>query len=44
MAPCMAMGEAAGQAAAQAVRHGVAFRDVDIARLRAELKENGAVV
>jgi len=44
MAPCMAMGEAAGQAAAQVARRGVAFRDVDVARLRAELQENGAVV
>ena len=44
MAPCMAMGEAAGQAARQAVGEGRAFAEVDIVRLRRELAENRAVV
>ena len=44
MAPCMAMGEAAGVAAALAVRGKKAFADVDPAALRTELKRHGAVV
>jgi len=44
MAPCMAMGEAAGQAARQAVRDNRSFAEVDTARLRRELTENNAVV
>ena len=44
MAPCMAMGEAAGQAAAQVVREGKAFGGVDVARLRGELAEQGAIL
>lgn len=43
-APCMAMGQAAGTAARQVVREGVAFRDVDVPRLRADLVAEGAVV
>ncbi|MCF7838657.1 MAG: FAD-dependent oxidoreductase [Candidatus Marinimicrobia bacterium] len=44
MAPCMAMGEAAGVAAAQVVRSPAAFAGVDFAALRAELRRRGAVV
>ena len=43
-APCMAMGEAAGMAACQAVRKKIPFREVDTDRLRAALKEQGAIV
>ena len=44
MAPCMAMGEAAGLAAAQVARRGVAFRDVDVRNLRDALREGEAIV
>jgi len=44
MAPCMAMGEAAGQAARQVVEGGGAFAEVDFALLREELRGRGAVV
>lgn len=44
MAPCMAMGEAAGQAAGQVVRDTKAFAQVDTALLRRELAEHDAVV
>ncbi|MDP7162938.1 MAG: FAD-dependent oxidoreductase [Phycisphaerae bacterium] len=44
MGPCFAMGEAAGQAARQVVRHGVAFGEVNVQELRDELKANGAIV
>jgi hypothetical protein len=44
MAPCMAMGEAAGQAARQAVAENRSFAEVDTARLQRELSENDAVV
>lgn len=42
MAPCMAMGEAAGRAAKNAVRAGVAPRQIDVTALRAELIAAGA--
>ncbi len=42
MATCMAMGEAAGVAAAQALEHGVAPRAVDVERLRRRLLLRGA--
>jgi len=42
MATCMAMGEAAGRAAAIAVRNGVLPADVDIHELRKSLLGNGA--
>ncbi len=42
MAPCMAMGEAAGRAAKIAVRDGVMPSAVDMAKLRSELLEKGA--
>lgn len=41
---CMAMGEAAGIAAAIAVRDGVNVRDIDTGKLLAKLRENGAVL
>jgi len=44
MAPCMAMGEAAGVAAAQVVREGKPFAQVDAVRLRQTLKDGGAIV
>ena len=40
--PCMAMGEAAGVAAALALDAGVAVRDVDVKRLQATLRAQGA--
>jgi hypothetical protein len=43
-APCMAMGEAAGQAARQVVRGKLPFAEVDVDALRAELREHGAIV
>jgi len=42
MAPCMAMGEAAGRAAKLAIRAGVAPSQLDVATLRAELLAKGA--
>jgi hypothetical protein len=42
MATCMAMGEAAGRAAKQAVRAGIAPTEVDVKKLQAELLEHGA--
>ena len=42
MATCMAMGEAAGRAAKQAVRAGIAPAEVDVKKLQAELREHGA--
>jgi hypothetical protein len=44
MAPVMAMGEAAGHAAAAVVRQRIPFAEVDPTALRSELKANGAVV
>jgi len=41
---CMAMGQAAGAAAALAIRQGIASRDVDLTELRALLKRHGAIV
>lgn len=42
MAPCMAMGEAAGRAAKQAVENHIAPRQVNVAELQKELLEQGA--
>ncbi len=42
MPPCMAMGQAAGTAAAMAVQHGVDVRGVDPQTLRDRLKKDGA--
>ena len=42
MPPCMGMGQAAGIAAAMAVKQGITVRKVDAQELRAVLKENGA--
>jgi len=44
MAQCMAMGQAAGTAAAMAVKGGGAVRDVDVASLRARLAADGAIL
>jgi hypothetical protein len=44
MAPCMAMGEACGAAAAQMVGAGVSAAAVDTARLRERLRATGALV
>ena len=40
--PCMAMGEAAGAAAAQAVQRGVTVREADVGALQKRLREQGA--
>jgi hypothetical protein len=42
MATCMAMGEAAGRAAAMAVSEGISPADVDVRRLQHELLSHGA--
>lgn len=42
MAPCMAMGEAAGRAAKMAVRNGLTPSEVDVTSLQQELLANGA--
>jgi len=44
MAPCMAMGEAAGQAAQQAVRDDRPFAEVDTTALRRDLAAHDAIV
>lgn len=44
MPACVATGEAAGMAAAMALKDNVAPGDVDIEKLRAKLLENGAVI
>ena len=43
-APCYAMGHAAGLAAVQVVREGLAFREVDADALREALLADGAIV
>ena len=40
--PCMAMGEAAGVAAAMAREYGVTVRDIDVTELQRRLREQGA--
>jgi hypothetical protein len=40
----MVLGEAAGRAAAQAARRGVAVQDVDVSRLQDDLRDAGAVL
>ena len=40
--PCMAMGEAAGVAAAMALERGVRVRDVDVKLLQKKLRAQGA--
>jgi ribulose 1,5-bisphosphate synthetase/thiazole synthase len=42
MAPCMAMGEAAGRAAKMAVRDGVTPAEIDVTKLQEELLAKGA--
>jgi len=44
MAPCMAMGEAAGVAVSQVVKRNVSFDSVDIAALRERLRNTGAIL
>lgn len=44
MPQCMVMGEAAGTAAAMAVRAGVTAREVDIKALQAKLVANGGII
>lgn len=44
MATCMAMGQAAGTAAALAVRSGVMPRSLDVAKLRGRLADDGALL
>ncbi|MFB3052502.1 MAG: FAD-dependent oxidoreductase, partial [Dehalococcoidia bacterium] len=42
--PCMATGEAAGTAAAMALEDGVGVKDVDVRRLQARLRQQGAIL
>ena len=42
MAPCMAMGEAAGRAAKMAIRTGVSVSEIDVKKLQSELLSTGA--
>ena len=44
MPHCMCMGEAAGIAAANAHRDGVAPKDIDVCELRGELLAHGAIL
>lgn len=44
MAPCYAMGEAAGVAATFVVRDGISYAEVNFASLRRKLREAGAIV
>ena len=44
MAPCMAMGEAAGAAAAQAIAQNTGFAEVNVQDLRDDLRRQGAIV
>ena len=44
MGTCIAIGQAAGTAAALAARAGVAPRDIDVNALRSTLKDDGALV
>ena len=44
MAPCTAMGEAAGLAALQVTENEIAFADVATNRLRGELANQGAIM
>lgn len=44
MAPCMAMGEAAGVACAQVINKGCDFSEVDIDSLKSELRQYGCIV
>ena len=44
MAPCMAMGEAAGEATALALTNNVPFTAVDVATLRQRLRKHGAII
>lgn len=44
MAPCMAMGEAAGVASEQVVRKGISYVDVDTDALREKLRKANAIV
>jgi hypothetical protein len=42
--PCMATGQAAGTAAAMAVAEGLSVRDLDVRKLQAKLREQGAIL
>ena len=44
MAPCMAMGEAAGMACKQVVGENKSFGTIDIPKLREKLRAVGAIV
>ena len=44
MAPCMAMGEAAGLAAGQVVSEGISFSEINTKKLREKLRKVGAIV
>jgi 2-polyprenyl-6-methoxyphenol hydroxylase-like FAD-dependent oxidoreductase len=42
--PCMATGQAAGTAAAMALAEGVSVRDLDVRKLQARLRQQGAIL
>lgn len=44
MAPCMAMGEAAGMAASQVIKKDISFSEINIEKLRIKLRNVGAIV
>jgi len=44
MAPCMAMGEAAGMAAGQVLKDNLSFKEINIENLRQKLKKVGAIL
>lgn len=44
MGPCLAIGEAAGTAAAAAIREGIEVRNVDVDDLRATLRRRGGIL
>ena len=44
MGACLALGEAAGTAAALAVKDGVKIADLDVKKLQQTLVDNGAIV
>ncbi|WP_066190887.1 FAD-dependent oxidoreductase [Gracilibacillus timonensis] len=44
MSTCLAIGEAAGTAASLAIKNNIPLKEVDVDRLRNELRNNGAIV
>jgi len=44
MAPCMAMGEAAGMASRQVVKNNISYKNIDIKKLKENLKKRACIV